>query len=102
MSEAALTVEGQASRIYSVLNKWPHYYKGYLWREGDRKKAKSLEKPLTNHPKKVIQISPKGKQLKIFPSLNQAAKRMGATNSNLRKALNGGCNTCKGYKWKWK
>lgn len=27
----------------------------------------------------------------------QAAKAIGATNSNLRKALNGKCNTARGY-----
>ncbi|HEX7905256.1 MAG TPA: NUMOD1 domain-containing DNA-binding protein [Chitinophagaceae bacterium] len=101
MNEAAVALGGHPSRIYAVLDKWPHYYKGYLWQKGDLKKTKPLAKPLTNYPKKVIQLSLKGKQLKIFPSLNQAATKVGATNSNLRKVLKKKCHTCKGYKWKW-
>ena len=101
MSDAAVAINGQSSRIYTVLDKWPHYYKGYLWAIGDRKKTEPLSKPLINHPKKVVQFTFKGKQLKTFPSLTQAANHIGATNSNLRKALNGKCRTCKGFKWQW-
>ncbi|HET6255016.1 MAG TPA: NUMOD4 domain-containing protein [Puia sp.] len=101
ITEAARLIEGQPSRIWTAANKWPHYYKGYLWRMGERERTKPLDAPLTNPPKKVVQYSLKGRRLKTFPSLNQAAKAMGAKNSNLRKVLKGKCHTCKGYKWKW-
>ena len=101
MHQAAESVKGQSYRIYAVLDKWPHYFKGFLWRSGDRQKTKPLAAPLTNYPKKVIRYSLQGKKLAVFASLNQAAKKVGATNSNLHKALNGKCNTCRGYKWKW-
>lgn len=99
--QAAESVKGQSSRVYTVLDKWPHYYKGFLWRSGDRQKTKLLAAPLINYPKKVIQHSLQGKKIAVFASLNQAAKKVGATSSNLRKALNGKCKTCRGYRWKW-
>ena len=99
--EAARAVKGQSSRIWTALDKWPHYYKGFLWCMGEKRRMKPLKAPLINYPKKVIQYSMKEEILNTFPSLNQAAKVVGALNANLRKALNGKCNTCKGYKWKW-
>jgi hypothetical protein len=99
--QAAVAVNGQSSRIYTVLNKYPYYYAGYLWREGKAKKIRPLKKLLTNFPKKIIQYNLQGKKLKTFSSLNQAAKTVDAGNSNLRKALNGICKTCKGYKWRF-
>ncbi len=66
MHEAATTINGQSSRIYTVLDKWPHYYKGYLWRKGDSKKTDPLKRPLINYPKKVVQFTLSGKQLKVF------------------------------------
>ena len=101
ISQAANVVNGQPSRIYTVLNKYPYYYAGYLWSERKIKKIKPLKKFLTNFPKKVIQYNLQGSKLKVFESLNRAAKAVGSGSSNLRKALNGRCRTCKGYKWRF-
>lgn len=101
LHEAAAAVQGQPSRIHVVINKWPHYYKGWLWRKGDQIRTPPLKHPLVNLSKPVIRISRDGKRTKKYLSLTQAARHVHATNSNLRKALNGGCRTCKGYQWKW-
>ena len=102
MHQAARAVDGHSGRLYCILQRPPFYYKGYLWRKGNRTKTKPLLSPLINYPKALLQYNSRGKLLKVFPSLTQAAKEVGATNANLRKVLNGQGKSCKGFIWKWK
>ncbi len=102
LQKAATQLHGTASGVLHALNKPPHYYKGYLWREGNVARVPRLITSPVNDPKPVIQCDLAGKELKTFPSLNQAAQAVGAFTANLRKAIIKDKHTCCGFTWKWK
>ena len=83
-----------------------------LWKQHNVKYAKIAQRyghmekirqvfPTRNQPKSVQQIDiNNGKIINTFNSIREAARHIGATNSNIKAVINGKNKTCKGYYWK--
>jgi hypothetical protein len=82
--------------------------KGYFWKKGYGMDKIDLsdykwgrQSMAATQSKKVCQLSLKGKLLKIYPSIKEAAKTLNVTSSVIIETCKGRQKTCCGFKWEY-
>ncbi len=99
VSEAARNTGFNASTLLDCAHKRTKTSHGFVWRfEGDAYKGEysghRIGKPVT-------QYSLEGKKLKVYPTIEAAARDTGLTAANIQKNVNGHNKTAGGYIWKF-
>lgn len=71
----------------------------HRWERGDR--GNRLVRSVSNQPKKVTQLNSRGEVIKVFCSLHQAGKSVGADTSGISACCRGLRRTCRGFRWQY-
>ncbi len=105
-AEAASGANANAIRL--VLKGNYKSAKGYFWKEGFGKNKIDLsgykwgrQSMAATQSKKVCQMSLKGKLLKTYPSIKEAAEAFNVTSSVITETCKGRQKTCCGFKWEY-
>ncbi len=97
--DAARQLRIEDSTISRAAKKTAKHAGGFVWRyEGESYRGeyrKTLEK------RKLAQYDSKGKQMAVFVSISEAAKKTAGTYEGIRLTLHGKANSSGGYFWKW-
>lgn len=106
-----------AYTIGHIMNKQDYIYKNYFWirldKYNDLAKENLMElisekvtiketKLHKSSNKPIMQFSKNGEFIREYPSIVNAAKEIGYTKQAIQQCVSGKCETCKGYKWKYK
>jgi hypothetical protein len=99
VSQAAIQTGFNASTLLDCAHKRTKTSHGYVWRfAGDVYRGE-----YSNHRigKPVTQYTLERKKLKVYPTIEEAARATGLTAANIQKNVNGHNKTAGGYVWKF-
>lgn len=97
LSEAEKKLNMSLSGLNSAIKLHNSYYKGFLWKRGEKlNNLEPYKNPKTKR-KKIGQYSLDGELIKVFNSLRECRKEF----PNVSKVLNGIANHCHNFKFKY-
>lgn len=98
---AKMSDEGKKNISKSLVGNLRH--KGYKHNEETKKQISEIKKgTLSWNATPVLQLTKDGELVKEWVSSHAAAKELGLSQGNIWTVINGGRNTCGGYKWRLK